>query len=174
MERFFVRPFRFDGYTLIEVLIAMILMAISMLGLASMHSHSNRSNYQAHFQTQSVSQAIDIVERMRLNPIGVERNFYTQSLIPSSHYKDCSVPRQVCSAQELATFDLVQWNRVNALRLPGGSGSVSSIGGGTGNVFQVSVYWQSQGAGKDGADDNPSCDTTGKELRRCYAMVVRL
>lgn len=57
-----------DGFTLIEVLVAMIVLAVGLLGLASMQIAGVKSSHSAHLRTQATFAAYDLSDRMRAKP----------------------------------------------------------------------------------------------------------
>jgi type IV pilus assembly protein PilV len=57
-----------DGFTLIEILIAVLVLAVGMLGLAGMQLAGMKSNYSAYLRSQATFAASDLIDRMRVNP----------------------------------------------------------------------------------------------------------
>ena len=55
------------GFSLIEVLIALLVLAIGLLGLAALQAQGLRFNHDAYVRTQATHIAYDIVDRMRAN-----------------------------------------------------------------------------------------------------------
>ena len=55
------------GFTLIEVLIAMIVLAVGLLGLAGLQATSLRNNQSAYNRIKATQLAYDIADRMRAN-----------------------------------------------------------------------------------------------------------
>lgn len=114
---------KMTGVTLIEVMISLVILAVGLLGIAAMHGLGTKFGNKAYFRTQAIAQAYDIVDRMRANPVGVTAGDYIQDPIPSTSSSDCG--SSVCTAADLATYDLVAWNTLNGAVLPNGTGSVS-------------------------------------------------
>lgn len=56
------------GFTLLEVLIAMVVFAIGMLGLAGMQGTALKDNNDAYMRSQAVFFAYDMGDRIRANP----------------------------------------------------------------------------------------------------------
>lgn len=56
------------GLSLIEVLVAIVILSIGLLGLAGMQASSLRSSQSANYSAQAMTLAEDIIERMRANP----------------------------------------------------------------------------------------------------------
>lgn len=58
-----------QGVSLIEVLVATLVLSIGVLGYAGLQLRALNSTEDAHYRTQAVAIAQDIVERIRANPI---------------------------------------------------------------------------------------------------------
>jgi len=117
------------GFTLIEVLIAVIILSIGLLGVASLQLTSKRGNFEAMQRVSATMYAEDLIERMRTNPgvlgtyvTSTVRTFTTDSAPPSA--PDCST--QLCSSVAIANFDLVQWWDQIAGASEGGLGGLVS------------------------------------------------
>ncbi len=58
---------RQQGFSLFEVLIALLVLSVGLLGLANLQGQSISSSYNAHLRTQATSLAQSMVDRMRAN-----------------------------------------------------------------------------------------------------------
>jgi type IV pilus assembly protein PilV len=56
------------GFTLVEVLVTIIVMAIGILGVAGLQLAGMRSNHSAYLRTQATIAASDLIDRMRADP----------------------------------------------------------------------------------------------------------
>ena len=56
-----------SGFTLIEVLIAMLVLAVGLLGLAGMQATGIRNNLSAYNRSLATQLAYDMADRMRSN-----------------------------------------------------------------------------------------------------------
>jgi type IV pilus assembly protein PilV len=56
------------GFTLIEVLVAMTILGVGLLGLAGMQIAGMRGSHSAYLRTQATFAAYDLADRMRSNP----------------------------------------------------------------------------------------------------------
>jgi len=132
------------GFTLLEVLVALLVLSIGLLGLAALQASGTRYVHGSYLRSQAVIQAYDMADRIRANLPGVQAGDYTDlSGIPSTH-SDCT--SSSCSAAQMAQFDLWQWNTANAALLPAGAGTVT-IAANTGGcvvancICTITVDW---------------------------------
>jgi prepilin-type N-terminal cleavage/methylation domain-containing protein len=63
-------PGTFSGFTLIEVLIALVIMTVGMLGLSAIYIESLRLNRSAVYHHAAISLAADMAERLRASSPG--------------------------------------------------------------------------------------------------------
>jgi type IV pilus assembly protein PilV len=56
------------GFSLIEVLVALLVLSIGLLGLAGLQARSLKENHQAFLRTQATLDAYQIIDCMRANP----------------------------------------------------------------------------------------------------------
>lgn len=135
------------GFSLIENLVTLFILTVGLLGIAGLQATSLRINHQAFSQHKAVSLAINIADRMRANPEGVDGNFY--SLI-SSGFTQVSrcYTASGCTAQEMARNDIWEWNQLIQNNLPGGLGLVcrdeTPADGGTGFASMTATSIASQ------------------------------
>lgn len=55
------------GLTLVEILVALLVLSIGLLGLAALQTTSLRFNTSAYYRTQATALAYDLSDRMRAN-----------------------------------------------------------------------------------------------------------
>lgn len=125
-----------QGFTLLEILVAIVVISLGLLGLAGLQVVSLNNNQTAQYRSIATQQAYDIADRMRANLLGISGGFYNNlaAIIPAD--PDCMT--NVCSPQQMATADHAHWNANNRDMLPGGSGTVASGANGT---FTITVSW---------------------------------
>ena len=144
-----------------EVLIALAILSIGLLGMAGMQLFSLKSSQSAYFQSQASYFANDIIDKIRANPVGFNNGDYDSALanIPGS-ITNCQTTTATCTPAQLATFELTQWKcslgsyendsicvtplNLNSV-LPNGDGSVVR----TGNTVAVTVQWANRNAPLD-------------------------
>jgi len=55
------------GFTLLEILVTLVILAIGLLGLLSLQMVSLKNNHSAQLRTTAIVHAYDILDRIRLN-----------------------------------------------------------------------------------------------------------
>ena len=103
------------GVSLVEVLIAVFVLAVGMLGTASLQLTSKRSNMEAKDRAVATMLAQSIVERMRLNP----RELATYTNAGAGRVLDGTTMAAVncaagCTDVQMATLDLYELEQAMA------------------------------------------------------------
>ena len=73
------------GVSLIEVLMAVLIFSIGLLGMAGLLVMATRSNHSAYLRTQVTFLAGSLADRMRANPVGVWTGNYNCSQLSGDH-----------------------------------------------------------------------------------------
>ena len=124
------------GFTLIEVLIAMLVIAIGVMGVAALQFQALKYNHDAYLRSQINVLANDIIDRIRLNSENVanyEGNYIVDSTSPTCNQ----------SQAPDAVNDLACWRRaVNAALPPGGGANIAA----SGTLHEVTLSWTSRDA----------------------------
>lgn len=107
------------GISLIEVLMAVLIFSIGLIGLAGLMVMATRSNHAAYQRTQVTFLASTMADRMGANPVGVWNGNYDSSSYPVSAStatnNDCSAG---CAPDALAASDQRAWSRQLTTFLP--------------------------------------------------------
>lgn len=128
------------GFGLIEVLVAMLVLSIGLLGVAGLQAQSIRFNHEAYFRTQATVLANDIADRMRTNraqAIGSNSYKFTFNDAPQASATLCET--NPCSAGNIAVYDFTQWRANIASALPNGKGAVTPDAIGTAKTWREYV-----------------------------------
>jgi type IV pilus assembly protein PilV len=114
------------GFTLLEVLVAVLVLSIGLLGIAGLQVTGLRFNHSAYMRTQATLLAYEMADRMRAN---------RPTMLPPANSYDipnaavgAGVPAcetvAGCAAAQMAQNDVFQWQRRLAQVLPNGQGVV--------------------------------------------------
>lgn len=125
-----VSPFP-RGVTLIEVLVAMLVFSVGLIGAAGLMAMAARSNQAAYLRTQVTFLAQNMAERMQANPIGVWNGDYNGDY-PDASAQDCA---SGCTPGQLARHDRQRWSSQLSTFLP--PGAEASIRCGSGGLSYV-------------------------------------
>src|SRR6476619_3967709 len=124
------------GFTLVEVLIALVVLAIGMLGVAALLLNGLQSSRIALLRTQAVMLASDIGDRIRANRTGGASYTLASGTALSAPAKACTTAGQ-CNASEIAAIDLYAWQQSVLASLPGATTAVAvaPVGALTANTY---------------------------------------
>ncbi len=150
-----------SGFTLVEVLVATVVLSLGLLGLAGMQTASMRYNQDAYIRSQAVAVANDIIDRMRTNQDGVIAGNYdavdSRNAVPGD--QGCSTAP--CTSAQIASQDIREWTdhfqdvyglgTAYAPTLPAGAfGTVTNNAG----TYSVVITWNETGALNSTGDDS--------------------
>ena len=127
------------GFTLLEVLIAVVVLSIGLLGVAGLQALGQQSNHSAYLRSQATALAYDIIDRMRANNSGVSAGDYNSIDTTANTYSDPGCASATCSASQMAQYDMYDWQQELSTQLPTGNGKVT--GAGSGSIYTVTVMW---------------------------------
>jgi len=96
---------REQGFSLIEVLVSLLILGFGLLGLGGLQVASIKSTGNAHSRNVANMLAMELADRMRANPLGVEGGFYAETVTCSTAEKACRI-NTFCTPKETARFDL--------------------------------------------------------------------
>jgi type IV pilus assembly protein PilV len=139
---------RAAGFTLVEVMVAIVILSIGMLGLATLQMTGLKNNQTAQLRSIATLQAYNMADRMRANMGAVKAGDYDN---PTSTSTNANCENTTgCSPSAMAAHDFAEWNNNNATLLPGGSGTVcidsdpdpsTTACDGSGSLYVVTVNW---------------------------------
>jgi type IV pilus assembly protein PilV len=113
------------GSSLIEVLVAILLLSFGMLALGAMLSFAVQAPKLSVYRAIASNLASDYIERVRANPNAFANNLYSAALNETSVWSfadialsDCTYP--TCTEASLATMDVAATRRAIRRSLPAG------------------------------------------------------
>jgi type IV pilus assembly protein PilV len=127
------------GFTLIEVLISMLVLAVGLLGLAGLQATGMRNNLSAQHRSQATLLAYDIADRMRANIVDAQNfatsTYFTQAPAGAA-VANCETVTG-CTTIQMANNDLSVWNANIVATLPMGQGSITFLGA----IYTIAINW---------------------------------
>lgn len=136
------------GFTLIEVLVALLVLSFGLLGLAALQTVGLRYNHQSYMRSQAVYQVYDIIDRIRANAIGKTAGYYDNIPInaaPATIAVNCST--SLCTPQQLAAYDISKWKTATGLVIAQGKAGITRTVGTTKRT--ITLQWKEQDLNMD-------------------------
>lgn len=150
-QKIFSKFRKLRGFSLIEVLIALVVMSVGMLGIAGLYVHSMQAGRTSLLRHNAVLLAGDIGERIRANPrAGI---FYTGGGADNQ----CVDAGINCTPDEMAQHDIFTWDQQAVDSLPAGDVTVAYDDAVAPPRYQITVSW----------------DEAGQEPPPSYTIIVR-
>lgn len=182
------RPCSSRGYTLIEVMITVFIIAVGLLSAAALQAMSKKAAFDAIQRGSANILAQDMVERLRGNATNLASYVPSGSVTLSSENiptaQDCTSAAP-CSGAQLATYDLQQWwqsldgaseqivegsgnnaSRSNAGGLRSPAGCISRVTGSC--QATVTIAWRGMTRIRQGDSNNPD-DPTNSDCGKTRA-----
>ncbi|KGK42838.1 pilus assembly protein PilV [Nitrincola sp. A-D6] len=132
------------GVSLIEILIALVILSVGLLGMAGLQARTLSLNHSAYQRTQAVNLSYDMADRMRANRRAALDGDY-QIALATANPTGNSVPDQ----------DLREWRQIIQATLPSGNSSVAM----NGDTVTIILQWD---------------DSRGAEGLQSFEMVTEL
>ena len=149
------RP-RSAGFSIVEVLVALVVLSIGMLGIAALYVESLRAGRTAVYRTQAVNLASDMADRIRANRNA--REAYDLAADDEPGERGCAPTAEdatpnTCSAAELAEDDMARWRAAITDQLPGNGDSTPTgtidvttpVNATQTRVYAIEVTWSEPG-----------------------------
>jgi len=134
------------GFSLIEVLIALVIMSVGMLGIAGLYVEGLRAGRTSNFRHQAVTLASDVADRIRANPrAGVDYEG------PGGN-NNCVLGNVNCNPAQMAANDIQLWKDQATAMLPQGTITITYDDNPVPPTYLIEVSWQEAGQ----EDDPPS------------------
>lgn len=180
------------GFTLIEVLVAAIILSVSLLGVLALQGVSKYSSYEARQHTLAFYAATDMVERLRLN----KTPWFNQHLATSNASLSISVgkgqtaqtkpaciddngitlPTATCSNADLVNYDIYSWQQLLGASSTGAAATMidpvgclnmTRIGAQNAATITIVISWQDREDMTDRASSSgQTCGAAGKKHRQ--------
>ncbi len=146
------------GFTMVEALVALVVLAVGMLGIAGLYVTTLRSGSSAIYRMQAINLATDMADRIRSNR---DANLnYNNAPLDNNCFGTAAVD---CTPQQMAESDLFLWNTQLAQILPSGTGTVVVVGASAPYTYTITLTWFEQGS-----------DTTAAGTAQTYTLQMQI
>jgi len=115
-----------QGLTLMEILVTMFILAVGLLGIASMQVRAVQDSSNANFRSLAIFYANDMADRIRANTEASGNYSYAGAPNPAPSLTSNCLSSAGCSASEMAANDIGTWLANISDALPGGIGSITA------------------------------------------------
>ena len=160
-----------NGFTLLEVLIALLVLSIGLLGLAALQTTGLRYNQMASMRTLATQFTYDITDRMRSNPVGVANGEYVvaRTTTPASTVAPWT-------GGSLGLTDLTDWRANITTRLPQGASEITlcdttTVPACAEDTHIVTVYWNESRRDTSSVPATFNCPPLSSQDFRCFRLV---
>ncbi len=120
------------GVGLIEVMVAILVLAVGLLGIAALQATTLRSSQGSLERSQAVIQTYGILDSMRANAAAAGGGAYTIGMT-------CAPP---AAPNTLALRDIANWIQNFQLQLgPNSCGQIEALAGG---LYRITMRWEDQ------------------------------
>lgn len=131
---------RHAGFSLVEVLVALVIMSVGMLGIAGLYVQSMQAGRTSMFSHHAVTLAGDVADRIRANPTaGVAYEAATGT------DNSCIAGTVVCTPAQMAAQDILLWQAQAVDTLPAGTVAVDHDATVVPAVYEIVVSWSEPG-----------------------------
>ncbi|MDZ7925609.1 MAG: type IV pilus modification protein PilV [Marinagarivorans sp.] len=160
---------RQQGYSLIEVLVSVVVLAVGFLGMTGLQARSLQSSQNSVLRTQAAFLSYDILEKMRGNPTANTAAAYAgkNGITEATNCLTTS-----CTTDQLAAFDVLSWKcTINSIfckdsvnnnlisttsELPNGKGTISASNG----KVTIAIEWSEERSSNPTARQSFVLETT--------------
>jgi type IV pilus assembly protein PilV len=132
---------RQTGVGLIEVLVAVLVLTIGILGMVALQTKALQFTQESVYTSQALMMAYEMTDRMRANK-GSQIDYlvdYGSNVIANT---DCE--SSDCSPSQMAKFDAAAWKSAIEVNLPSGDGQIAVDNSGTRPFYTISVRFSDQ------------------------------
>ncbi|MET0330512.1 MAG: type IV pilus modification protein PilV [Dyella sp.] len=135
---------RSRGIGMIEVLVAVVVVSLGLLGVATTLLEVTRSTSSSYLKQQAVQHAYGMIDRMRANALEGRLLSGNPYVVAMQAAPAATTSCSTCTPAQLASMDVQQWLSDLKTALPGGRGSVAVAAGVAPNnatIVTVTVQW---------------------------------
>jgi type IV pilus assembly protein PilV len=127
------------GFSLVEVLIALVIMSVGMLGIAGLYVQSMQAGRTSMLRHNAVTLAGDVADRIRANPLaGV-------AYAGAGGDNNCVANGTDCNAAAMAAHDIFLWDQQANDTMPAGDVEVLFDNTVVPPLYTINITWTEPG-----------------------------
>lgn len=161
---------RQSGMSLIEVMVAVVILAAGLLGLASLQARSLVWSDSSHYRSIAADLAADLADRIRANRapfFGIDENAALASgLAATPNFATCTQSGASvtgCPGTFRVAADMTEWNTNLRNLLPNGTFALASVSASQGYRYTLTITW---------TDDRGADTGKGESINASYVTVI--
>ena len=117
-----------QGFSLIEALVAFLILSVGMLGIASLQTMSLKSGHTAALRTVAVMKVEEILESMRSNPTAlINYSAGTADMGTDNGCSETTIAAANCTPTQLAVDEIFRWKNSLIEALPNNAATTASV-----------------------------------------------
>lgn len=129
------------GFSMLEVLITLVIIAIALLGTAGLQLYAMRMGQGGQYRTQAIFLASDITERMEANKAEAVLGSYAVAATSAVGAAATLCDGAACSSPQLAAWDINQWGTNLTNVLPQPTWSITTAGVANPITYTIVISW---------------------------------
>lgn len=136
-----------SGFTLVEAMVSLVVLAVGMLGIAALYIESLRSSHMSTSYTNAVTLAADMADRIRANSLGINNyNGAGAGVGTAGANNNCVNGAVDCTTAQMAADDLFRWYEdVKVLMPVGRSATVAVANNPPVDQYTITLTWPERG-----------------------------
>ena len=157
------------GFSLIEVLVAVVILSFGLISIAALQINSKAVSYDSIQRTAAAQLAQDIIGKMRSNPTGAANYLGTYNGPDGGAAPTCVSP---CTETEVAAIDIYNWREALNSATGGVESPIACITTlASTNYYNISITWQGTSSI---AHTVARCGDTGNAAVDNYRRIISL
>jgi type IV pilus assembly protein PilV len=114
---------RMAGVSIVEALVALVIISVGMLGIAGLYLSSMQAGRSANLRMQAVNLATDMGDHVRANKRGKKN--YVAGPTDKGKQNDCATVS--CTPAQIAENDIYEWKRAISDALPANANGTATF-----------------------------------------------
>lgn len=136
-----------QGLSMIEVLVALFILAIGIMGQMAMQMTSLASSQSSYYRSQAAAIANDFADRIRLNPDGAADpdpgapyNYSNAVINEETNHTEPDCHSAGCEYRDQVLMDIYEIQQSLKARIPSGALSLEDLGA----VYRITISWSAE------------------------------